>query len=107
MGCRTGGFAGPQVADIVAARLAGNEPKPFRYRYFQECIGRRRGVVQFLAADETPKERVLRGRPAIRYKNATLRSAQWMFRHPGPYVHRRRCHVSPSVVQPGLSIAAA
>ena len=30
MGCRSGGFTGPQVADIVAARLAGREPKPFR-----------------------------------------------------------------------------
>ncbi len=108
MGCRTGGFTGPMVADIVAARLAGNNPKPFRYRYFHECIsiGRRRGVVQFLAADETPKDRILTGRPAIRYKNATLRSAQWMFRHPGPYVRRRRRHVSPRVVAPGLFVAA-
>jgi NADH:ubiquinone reductase (H+-translocating) len=108
MGCRTGGFTGPQVADIVAARLAGSEPKAFRYRYFHECIsiGRRRGVVQFLAADQTPKERVLTGRPAIHYKNATLGSAQWMFRHPGPYVRRRRRHVSLSIMQPGLSVAA-
>lgn len=108
MGCRTGGFAGPQVADILAVRLTGNEPKPFRYRYFHECIsvGRRRGVVQFLAADETPRERVLRGWRALRYKNATLRSAQLMFRHPGPYLRRRRRHVSLPVAQPGLSVAA-
>jgi NADH dehydrogenase len=108
MGCRTGGFTGPQVADILAARLAGSEPKAFRYRYFHECIslGRRRGVVQFLSADETPKDRILTGRAAIHYKNATLRSAQLMFRYPGPYLHRRRRHVSPAIVQPGLSVAA-
>jgi NADH dehydrogenase FAD-containing subunit len=108
MGCRTGGFTGPQVADTIAARLGGREPKAFRYRYFHECIsiGRRRGVVQFLAADEAPKNRILTGWPAIRYKNATLGSAQWMFRHPGPYVRRRRRHVRLPVIQPGLSVAA-
>ncbi|HEX4016899.1 MAG TPA: FAD-dependent oxidoreductase [Frankiaceae bacterium] len=108
MGCRTGGFSGPQVADILAARLSGREPKAFRYRYFHECIsiGRRRGLVQFLAADETPKDRILVGWRAIRYKNATLRSAQWMFRHPGPYLGRRRRHIGHSAPAPGLSVAA-
>ncbi len=108
MGCRSGGFTGPQVADIVAARLSGIEPKPFRFRYFHECIsiGRRRGVVQFLAADETPKDRVLTGRAAIRYKNMTLRGAQLMFRHPGPYLRRRR-HVVPPVARPGSPAVAA
>ncbi len=96
MGCRSGGFTGPQVADVVAARLAGREPKPFRYRYFHECIslGRRRGLVQFLETDETPKDRILTGRTAIHYKNATLRGAQLLFRWPGPYLSRRR-HVGP------------
>jgi NADH dehydrogenase FAD-containing subunit len=95
MGCRSGGFTGPQVADVVAARLAGREPKPFRYRYFHECIslGRKRGLVQFLAADETPHDRILTGRRAIAYKNMTLRGAQLLFRWPGPYASRRR-HVS-------------
>jgi NADH dehydrogenase FAD-containing subunit len=95
MGCRSGGFTGPQVADVVAARLAGREPKPFRYRYFHECIslGRKHGLVQFLAADETPHDRILTGRRAIAYKNMTLRGAQLLFRWPGPYAARRR-HVS-------------
>ncbi|MCW2549903.1 MAG: dehydrogenase, FAD-containing subunit [Mycobacterium sp.] len=92
MGCRTGGFTGPQVADAIAARLTGREPKPFKFRYFHECIslGRRRGVVQFLNADELPKNRVLTGRAAIAYKNMTLNGAQLLFRHPGPYLARRR-----------------
>jgi NADH dehydrogenase FAD-containing subunit len=87
MGCRTGSLTGPKVADVIAARLTGRQPGPFRYRYFHECIslGRRHGVVQFLAADETPKERVLTGRAAIAYKNATLNGARLMFRWPGPY----------------------
>jgi hypothetical protein len=66
--------------------------RPFRYRYVHECIslGRRHGLVQFLAADETPKRQVLTGRPAIAYKNATLNGARLMFRWPGPYPARRR-----------------
>ncbi|HEX6443639.1 MAG TPA: FAD-dependent oxidoreductase [Streptosporangiales bacterium] len=96
MGCRSGGFTGPQVADVIAARLAGREPKPFRFRYVHECIslGRRHGLVQFLDADETPKTRILTGRAAIAYKNMTLNGAKLLFRHAGPVLARRR-HVAP------------
>ncbi len=92
MGCRTGGFTGPKVADMIAARLAGREPAPFSYRYLHECIslGRRHGLVQFLNADESPKNRILTGRKAILYKNATLNGARLLFRHSGPMLARRR-----------------
>jgi hypothetical protein len=35
------------VADTIAARLTGRDPKHFKYRYFHECIslGRRQGMV--------------------------------------------------------------
>jgi NADH:ubiquinone reductase (H+-translocating) len=100
MGCRSGGFTGPQVADIIAARLTGRDPKPFRFRYIHECIslGRQHGLVQFLNADETPKDRILTGRKAITYKNATLNGARLLFRHSGPVFARRR-HVT---VQPRI-----
>ncbi len=96
MGCRTGTFTGPQVADTIARRLTGREPKPFRFRYHHECVslGRRHGVVQFLRADGTTKDRILTGRAAIAYKNMTLLGALLLFRRPGPYVARRR-HVAP------------
>lgn len=92
MGCRTGGFTGPKVADIVAARLTGREPHQFRYRYIHECVslGRRHGLVQFLNADESPKQRILTGRAAIAYKNMTLRGAKVLFRHTGPLLARHR-----------------
>jgi len=94
MGCRTGGFTAPKAADVIAARLTGREPGPFRYRYLHECIslGRRHGLIQFLNADESPKPTVLTGRKAIAYKNATLNGAKAFFRHPGP-VRARRRHV--------------
>lgn len=93
MGCRTGGATGPKVADVVSAALTGDRPAgSMRYRYVHECIslGRRRGLVQFLHADESPRDRILTGRLAMLYKNATLRSALLLFAHPGPYVAPRR-----------------
>jgi len=97
MGCRTGGFTGPKVADIIAARLTGRDPRPFAYRYIHECIslGRQHGLVQFLNRDETPKDRILTGRKAIMYKNATLGGAKLLFRHSGPMLARRR-HLNPT-----------
>jgi NADH:ubiquinone reductase (H+-translocating) len=101
MGCRTGGFTGPQVADTVAARLTGREPEPFRFRYIHECIslGRRHGLVQFFNADQTPKNRILTGRRAIVYKNLTLDGARLLFRHAGPMAARRR-HVTEAASSP-------
>lgn len=94
MGCRSGGFTGPQVADIVAARLTGQQPRQFRFRYIHECIslGRKRALIQFLRRDESPKNVVLKGRLGIRYKNIVLNSAITLFRWPGPYLPRRRKH---------------
>lgn len=93
MGCRTGGATGPKVADVVSAALTDRRPVgSMRYRYVHECIslGRRRGLVQFLHADETPRNRILTGRAAMLYKNATLRGALLLFARPGPYVVPRR-----------------
>lgn len=107
MGCRTGGFTGPKVADIVAARLTSREPKPFRYRYIHECIslGRHHGLVQFLNADQSPKQRILTGRNAIGYKNMTLGGAKLLFRHTGPFLARRQ-HIAQSAAQ-GLRASRA
>jgi NADH dehydrogenase FAD-containing subunit len=92
MGCRTGSFTGPIAADAIAAELTGQAPRPFRYRYFHECIslGRKHGVVQFLHADESRRNFVLTGRAAIAYKNAVLDGARFLFPRPGPVLARRR-----------------
>lgn len=88
MGCRSGGFTGPYVADTIAARLVGRMPKGFDFRYVHECVslGRRDGLIQFVNADNTPKRAILTGRLAARYKELVLSSAGWLFRWPGPYV---------------------
>jgi NADH:ubiquinone reductase (H+-translocating) len=84
MGCRTGGFTGPYAANVVADRLAGRVPRPFRFRYVHECIslGRADAVIQFLRADGRPSGAVLTGRVAAAYKEVVLGSAGWLFRHP-------------------------
>ena len=92
MGCRTGGFTGPVVADTIVARLSGGEPRPFHFRYVHECLslGRGHAVVQFLNRDGTPKDRMLTGPVAKAYKNIVLSSGRWVGKHPGPYLPRRR-----------------
>lgn len=100
-GCPVGACAGPRVADIIAARLAGREPRPFRSRRVHECVsvGRRRGLVQFLDADERPTDRVLTGRKAVVYKDAALGGARLLLRHSGPFLARRR-HLAPAADAP-------
>jgi NADH dehydrogenase len=72
MGCRTGGFTGPHAADeVVVSRLTGRDVGPFRFRYIHERIslGRKHGFVQFLRADEMPKEQILTGRKGHRVQD--------------------------------------
>jgi NADH:ubiquinone reductase (H+-translocating) len=92
MGCRTGGFTGPWAADVVVARLRGLPARPFRFRYFHECLslGRRHAVIQFLDRDGLPTDRTLRGRAATAYKNVVLDAGRWVSGHPGPVLGPRR-----------------
>jgi NADH:ubiquinone reductase (H+-translocating) len=107
MGCRTGGFTGPHVADVIAAQLTGRSPQKFSFRYLHECIslGRRQGLVQFLHRDQRPTNRVLTGRAAVLYKNATLNGAHLLFRCPGPYLPHRT-HLASPLAEPGRRVAA-
>ncbi|MDQ0376124.1 NAD(P)/FAD-dependent oxidoreductase [Amycolatopsis thermophila] len=85
MACATGLPTAHQVAESVAARLAGRAARPFRFRYFNQCVslGRRAGLVQFVRADDTPVERILTGRFAARYKEVIVRGAAYAQRRPG------------------------
>jgi NADH dehydrogenase len=90
MSCATGLPTGQYVADVVAARVAGREPRPLRFRYYLQCIslGRRDGLIQFVDADDRPQKAVLTGRTAARVKELVVRGALWTTQHPGPYMSR-------------------
>ncbi|WP_158843228.1 NAD(P)/FAD-dependent oxidoreductase [Saccharothrix deserti] len=84
MACATGLPTAQQAVRGLAKRLNGREPGPLGFRYFNQCIslGRRDGLIQFVNADDSPKERVLTGRLAARYKELVVRGTIVFERHP-------------------------
>lgn len=84
MACATGLPVAQQAIRAIAARRAGREPKPFKFRYVNQCIslGRRDGLVQFVDAHDQPKEAILTGRLAALYKEMIVRGAFQVQRHP-------------------------
>ncbi|MFD7659985.1 NAD(P)/FAD-dependent oxidoreductase [Actinosynnema sp. NPDC059797] len=84
MACATGLPTTQHAVRSLAGGLAGEEPRPLRFRYFNQCIslGRRDGLIQFVRADDTPVERVLTGRAAARYKELVVRGTVLFERHP-------------------------
>lgn len=87
MSCQTGMPMGQHVARIIADRLTGREPKPSRLRYVWTTIslGRYDGITQFTRADDSPRNMVLTGRAAARFKEFITRSTIAVLRHPGPH----------------------
>jgi NADH:ubiquinone reductase (H+-translocating) len=85
MACATGMPVAHHAATAIAARFAGREPGPLRFRFINQCIslGRRDALIQFVHADDTPHEVVLGGRVAALYKEAIVRGAAYTQRRPG------------------------
>ncbi|MFC6883316.1 MULTISPECIES: NAD(P)/FAD-dependent oxidoreductase [Actinomadura] len=77
MSCAAGMPVAAHAADALNARLDGREPKPFRFRYFIQCVslGRRDGVIQSVRFDDAPRELILSGRPAALVKELVCRFA--------------------------------
>lgn len=84
MACATGLPIAQTAVRAIAARAAGREPRPIRFRFVNQCIslGRRDGLIQFVRADDSPKETVLTGRAAALYKELVVRVALQVQRHP-------------------------
>ncbi|WP_433798882.1 NAD(P)/FAD-dependent oxidoreductase [Actinomycetospora sp. CA-084318] len=84
MACATGMPQAQQAARTVGAVLAGTTPEPLRFRYALRCVslGRRDGLVQFVHADDSPREAVLTGRLAAAVKEAIVVNALRVQRHP-------------------------
>ena len=82
MSCQAGLPMGLYAADAIAARLAGREPGPYRFRFAEQCIslGRRDGLIQLVRADDRPTRTVLTGRSAAVVKEYVCRGAAWAAR---------------------------
>jgi NADH:ubiquinone reductase (H+-translocating) len=80
MACATAMPMGAYVADVLAALINGKpQPAPFRFGYLLQCVslGRRRGLVQFVNADDSPQERVITGAAAAFVKESICRYTLW------------------------------
>lgn len=75
MSCAAGQPMGAHAGDTLARLIRGQEPEPFRFSYILRCIslGRHDGLIQFVASDDTPRDRVLTGRAAAVVKEAICR----------------------------------
>ncbi|MFE9745615.1 NAD(P)/FAD-dependent oxidoreductase [Saccharothrix saharensis] len=85
MACATGLPTTQQAVRALAKRVGGEEPADrldFQYRIRCISLGRRDGLIQFVDADDTAKERVLTGRAAAWTKELVVRSALLFQSHP-------------------------
>lgn len=84
MACATGLPVAQAAVRAIQARAAGRAPRPMRFRYVNQCVslGRRDGLIQFVRADDSPREAVLTGRLAALYKETVVRVALQVQRHP-------------------------
>ena len=76
-------FMGAYVADAVAGDVLGKQVNPFSFSYIAMGIslGRRQGLVQFLSGShDRPLNLVLRGRPAIWFKEFFTHFGLWAIR---------------------------
>jgi NADH dehydrogenase FAD-containing subunit len=84
MACATGLPTTQRAVRALADKLKGREPKPFRFAYINQCVslGRHDGLIQFVHADDSPKDKVLTGRWAARYKELVVKTTILFERHP-------------------------
>ncbi len=84
MACATGLPIALYAVRAIAARRAGREPAPLKFRYVNQCIslGRRDALIQFVDRHDRPKEAVLTGRVAALYKELIVKGAYQAQRHP-------------------------
>lgn len=78
MSCAMGLPMGAAAGKAITARLSGREPAPGPFGYLFQCVslGRRDGLIQFVHADDSARERVLTGRAAALFKEAIVASAR-------------------------------
>ncbi|MCO5994868.1 NAD(P)/FAD-dependent oxidoreductase [Actinoallomurus rhizosphaericola] len=79
MGCQSAVQLGPQAAETVLSRLAGERPTPVSVGFAGQCIslGRRFGVFQFSHRNDTATRFHLGGRVGAKVKEFVCRSTVW------------------------------
>ncbi|MFF4581661.1 NAD(P)/FAD-dependent oxidoreductase [Streptomyces sp. NPDC001389] len=79
MSCQAAVQLGPQAAETVLSRIAGERPAPIDVGFVAQCVslGRRDGVLQLAAKDDTPRRYHLAGRPAARLKELVCKGVPW------------------------------
>lgn len=77
LSCATALPLGRYAADVIAARFCGRRPRALRFRYLIQCVslGRHDGLIQFVAGDDSPHEKVVTGRGAAAIKERVVRYA--------------------------------
>jgi NADH dehydrogenase FAD-containing subunit len=89
MSCQAAVQLGPQAAETVLSRIAGERPRPVDVGFVGECIslGRQGGIFQFARRDDTAVGQYLGGRPGARLKELICKGTVWQLgyegRHPG------------------------
>lgn len=75
MACASAMPLGAHAADNVVRAVRGEALVPFGFAFAGQCIslGRRRGILQYVAPDDTPRERFHSGWLAARLKEAICR----------------------------------
>jgi NADH dehydrogenase len=82
MCCASASQLGPQAANTVLSRIAGDEPAVFEYGLPGTCtsLGRRAAIVQFGRQDDTPVDVYLGGRIAAPLKELIVKGTVWGLR---------------------------
>lgn len=91
MSCQTANQLGPQAAETVLRRVAGEQPTPINVGFtgLALSLGRRAGIIQVARRNDTAMRLHLGNRPAAMLKELVCRSTVWLLtyeaRKPGSY----------------------
>lgn len=79
MGCKSAMPTGAYLADALAGRLRGAAERPFAFAvpFFCVSLGRKDGLIQWLAADGSLTGRVLTGLAGAWFKELVCRGTMW------------------------------
>ncbi|WP_327699444.1 NAD(P)/FAD-dependent oxidoreductase [Streptomyces sp. NBC_00459] len=79
MSCQAAVQLGPQAAETVLSRIAGERPAAVEVGFVATCVslGRRAGVFQLMSKDDIAKSYYLGGRSGAKIKELICRSVPW------------------------------